>query len=112
MKKLKKFLDLSGLVINTAFSTKIGKCKNEFLIRLKILLLINLINFQLKYLMKNWKIKISSKYKSYWWLLIKSVNPLCLIINKINGYVEKKAMKIKYLTLAPDDESKDRLKKY
>ena len=42
---------------------------------------------------------------------INSVNPICLIINKINGYIEEKRRK-KNLTLVHTDESKDRLKKY
>ena len=39
-------------------------------------------------------------------LKIDSVNPLYLIIDKINGYIEKSNGK-KYLTLVPTDESKD-----
>ena len=38
-----------------------------------------------------------------------SVNPLYLIINKINGYIEESNGN-KYLTLLPTDESKDTLK--
>ena len=38
-----------------------------------------------------------------------SLNPLYLIINKINGYIEKSNGN-KYLTLVPSDESKDILK--
>ena len=39
-------------------------------------------------------------------LKIDSVNPLYLIIDKINGYIEKSSGK-KYLTLVPTDKSKD-----
>ena len=39
-------------------------------------------------------------------LKIDSVNPLYLIIDKINGYIEKINGK-KYLTLVATDESKD-----
>ena len=39
-------------------------------------------------------------------LKIDSVNPLYLIIDKINGYIEKSNGK-KYLTLVATDESKD-----
>ena len=42
---------------------------------------------------------------------ISSVNPLYLIINKINGYIDKRNAN-KYLTLVPTDESKDTPKKY
>ena len=42
---------------------------------------------------------------------INSVNPLCLIINKINGYI-KENNGSEYLTLVLTDESKDTLKKY
>ena len=46
---------------------------------------------------------IGSKYvKTY------SVNTLYLIINKVNGYFEE----IKYLTLVPANESKEKAKKY
>ena len=41
---------------------------------------------------------------------INSLNPLYLIINKINGYIEENNRK-KYLTLVTTDESKDTLKK-
>ena len=42
---------------------------------------------------------------------INSVNPLYLIINKVNGYLEK-IDKNKYLTLVPTYESKEIMKKY
>ena len=42
---------------------------------------------------------------------INSVNPLYLIINKVNGYLEK-INKNKYLTLVPTYESKEIMKKY
>ena len=42
---------------------------------------------------------------------ISSVNPLYLIINKINGYIDKRNGN-KYLTLVPTDESKHTPKKY
>ena len=41
----------------------------------------------------------------------KSVKPLYLIINKINGYIEE-SIGNKYLTVVSTDESKDTLKKY
>ena len=41
----------------------------------------------------------------------KSVNPLNVIINKTNGYIEESNGNI-YLTLVPTYESKDNLKKY
>ena len=40
---------------------------------------------------------------------INSVNPLCLIINKVNEYFEE-INKRKYLTLAPTIESKEKIK--
>ena len=40
-----------------------------------------------------------------------SANPLYLIINKINGYIDEINGK-KYLTLVPTNESKEILKKY
>ena len=49
------------------------------------------------------------KNRSY--IKVNSVNPLYLIIKKINGYTEQ-SNRNKYLTLVPTDESKDRLKKY
>ena len=42
---------------------------------------------------------------------INSVNPLYLIINKINGYIEESTRK-NYLTLVSTDEHKDALKNY
>ena len=42
---------------------------------------------------------------------INSVDPLCLIINKVNGYFEE-INKNKYLTLVPTNESKEIIKKY
>ena len=42
---------------------------------------------------------------------INSVNPLYLIINKVNGYFEE-INKSKYLTLVPTNESKEKIKKY
>ena len=41
-----------------------------------------------------------------------SVDPVNLIINKINGYIEESNDENKYLTLVHTDESKDTLKKY
>ena len=40
-----------------------------------------------------------------------SVNTLCLIFNKMNGYFEETNGN-KYLTLAPPNESKEKIKKY
>ena len=40
---------------------------------------------------------------------INSVDPLCLIINKVNGYFEEIN---KNLTLAPTNESKEKVKNY
>ena len=40
---------------------------------------------------------------------INSVNPLCLIINKVNGYFEEIN---KNLTLVPTNESKEKVKNY
>ena len=42
---------------------------------------------------------------------INRVNSLYLIINKINGYIEELHGN-EYLTLVPNDESKNTLKKY
>ena len=42
---------------------------------------------------------------------INSVNPLCLIFKKINGYFEE-INGSKYLTLVPTNESKDKIRKY
>ena len=42
---------------------------------------------------------------------INSVNPLYLIINKVNGYFEE-INKSKYLTLVPTNETKEKIKKY
>ena len=42
---------------------------------------------------------------------VNSVNPLYLIINKVNGYFEE-INKSKYLTLVPTNESKEKIKKY
>ena len=41
---------------------------------------------------------------------INNVNPLCLIINKVNGYFEE-INKNKYLVLVPTNESKKIIKK-
>ena len=41
---------------------------------------------------------------------VNSVNPLYLIINKVNGYFEE-INKSKYLTLVPTNESKEKIKK-
>ena len=48
----------------------------------------------------------NSKY-----IKINSVNPLRLIINKVNGYFEE-INKKEYLTLVPTNESKQRFQKY
>ena len=48
------------------------------------------------------------KYLKY--LKINSVNPLYLIINKVNGYFEE-INKNKNLTLVPTNESKEIIKK-
>ena len=45
------------------------------------------------------------------YIKINHVNPLYLIINKINGFIEE-GNGNKYLTLVPTNESKDTLKKY
>ena len=42
---------------------------------------------------------------------LNSVNPLYFIFSKINGYFEE-INKSKYLTLAPTNESKEKVKKY
>ena len=42
---------------------------------------------------------------------INSVNPLYLIFSKVSGYFEE-INKIKYLTLVPTTESKEKNKKY
>ena len=42
---------------------------------------------------------------------INSVNPLCLIIDKINGYIEESSGN-RYLTLVPINECNEILKKY
>ena len=42
---------------------------------------------------------------------IYSVNPLCLIFNKVNGHFEE-INGNKYLTLVPTNESKEKIKKY
>ena len=42
---------------------------------------------------------------------INSVNPLYLIINKVNGYFEE-INKSSYLMLLPTNESKEKIKKY
>ena len=49
------------------------------------------------------------KYLSY--AAISSVNPLYLIINKINGYIEESNGN-KYLTPVPTDKCKDTLRTY
>ena len=45
------------------------------------------------------------------YVIINSVNPLCLVLNKVNGYFEE-INKRKYLTLVPTNESKEKIKKY
>ena len=52
-----------------------------------------------------WKSKVQN------FLKINSVNPLYLIINKVNGYFEE-INKNKYLTVAATNESKQIIKKY
>ena len=42
---------------------------------------------------------------------INSVNPLYLMLNKMNGYSEE-INENKYLTLVPTNESKEKIKKY
>ena len=42
---------------------------------------------------------------------INSVNPLYLVLNKMNGYFEE-INRNKYLTLVPTNESKEKIKKY
>ena len=42
---------------------------------------------------------------------INSVNPLCYIFSKVNGYFEE-INKNKYLTLVPTNEIKEIIKKY
>ena len=49
--------------------------------------------------------------KSLRYITINSVNPLYVIINKINGYIEE-SNENKYLTLVPTDESIYILEKY
>ena len=48
-----KIPNVSRLVINTTFNTKIREVEKIFLLMLNILLLSNLINFQVQYLMKH-----------------------------------------------------------
>ena len=66
-----------------------------------------------KQLYKNIRIyyigQMTVKYLSQ--LKTKSVNPLYLTIDKINGYIEESNLN-KYLTLFPTDESQDILKRY
>ena len=50
------------------------------------------------------RVKDSKFVKTY------NVNSLYLIFNKVNGYLEE-INGIKYLTLAPTNESKERIKK-
>ena len=45
------------------------------------------------------------------YIKINSVNPLYLVINKVNGYSEE-INENKYLTLVPTNESKEKIKKY
>ena len=45
------------------------------------------------------------------YIKINSVNPLYLIINKVNGYFEE-ISKCKYLTIVLTNESKERIKQY
>ena len=45
------------------------------------------------------------------YIKINSIDPLHLIINKINGYIEERNGN-KYLTIVLNAESKDKLKKY
>ena len=45
------------------------------------------------------------------YVIINSVNPLCLVLNKVNRYFEE-INKRKYLTLVPTNESKEKIKKY
>ena len=52
---------------------------------------------------------VTTKHLRY--VKINSLNPLCLIINKIKVYIEESNGN-KYLTLIPTDESKDILKTY
>ena len=42
---------------------------------------------------------------------INSVNPLCIIFNKVNGYFED-INESKYLTLVPTNERKDKIQRY
>ena len=45
------------------------------------------------------------------YIKINSVNPLYLVINKVNGYSEE-INENKYLALVPTNESKEKIKKY
>ena len=45
------------------------------------------------------------------YVIINSVNPLCLVLNKVNRCFEE-INKRKYLTLVPTNESKEKIKKY
>ena len=49
--------------------------------------------------------------KDWKYVKINSVNPLYLIINKVNGYFQE-INKCKYLTLVSTNESKEKIKKY
>ena len=51
------------------------------------------------------------KVNDFSYAKINSVNPLYLIIDRIDGYIEKRNGN-KYLILVATDESKDTLKKY
>ena len=50
-------------------------------------------------------------FKDSKYVKINSLNPLYLIINKVNGYFEE-INKNKYLTLVPTNETKGKIKKY
>ena len=48
--------------------------------------------------------------KDLYYATVNGVNPLCLIINKINGYIEESSAN-KYLTLVPTVENNNPLKR-
>ena len=68
--------------------------------------------------MKRWKVMQKYSYlteyvtiKDSKYVKINSVNPLCLIFSKVNGYFEE-INKNKYLALVPTNISKEIIKKY
>ena len=81
--------------------------------------LINIKNFdpnQIKIVKKSYKIIIIYyvgyiTIKNFSYVNVNSVNPLYIIINKIDGYIEEINAN-KYITLVSTDKNEDTLKKY